>query len=110
LRGGQSVFKIGPWNGFYGEALMKDRNDLLSQLRTHGTQLHAEGITGRARLIGRTIEVLLKDEHPALRRAVASELKLTSNNLTNPLTRALILDALNELEKPATSPLKRACR
>jgi hypothetical protein len=61
-------------------------------------EIHRRGDAGRAQLFGRTIEVLLYDEHPRFGQAVASELKMAATGFTDPPTRVLIHDALKELE------------
>jgi len=77
---------------------MTDRTDLIQRLRMRAVEIHRCGDAGRAQLFGRTIEVLLYNEHPSFGRAVASELKMAATGLTDPRTRVLIDDALRELE------------
>jgi hypothetical protein len=77
---------------------MTDRTDLIRRLRLRAVEIHRHGDIARSQLIGRTIELLLHDEHPSFGRAVASELKLAVTALKDPPTRALIHDALRELE------------
>ncbi|MDF2119952.1 hypothetical protein PY365_30765 [Roseiarcaceae bacterium H3SJ34-1] len=77
---------------------MTDRTELIQRLRLRAVEIHRVGDVARAQLIGRTIELLLYDEHPSFGRAVASELKLAATALKDQPTRALIHDALRELE------------
>jgi hypothetical protein len=81
---------------------MTDRNDLILNLRVHGVALHCAGEKGKAHLFGRAIEALLKDEHPSLRRALASELQLSSRSSADAPTLSLIQEAVSELAPSAS--------
>jgi hypothetical protein len=82
---------------------MTARDDLILKLRMRGVALHSAGAKGPAQLFGRTIEALLKAEHPRFRQALASELKLTKRALGDHATRCLIQEAVNELEPSASA-------